>query len=63
VTEIQRRQFGLKSGGSWIWVKIFFIFPGQFPKNFDFLIFLGKFTKNFDFSRQIDDKYRVFQAN
>ena len=46
----QRRQSGLKSGGSWIQVKEISIFP-------------GKFSKNFDFSRQILKKIRLFQAN
>jgi len=61
----QRRQSGLKSGGSWIRVKIFSgnftkksIFQGKLPKNFDFpqvisqniSIFQDKFLKNFDFS-------------
>jgi len=32
----QRRQSGLISGGSWIQVKGISIFPGKFPKNFDF---------------------------
>src|SRR6218665_1472138 len=32
----QRRQSGLKSGGSWIRVNKISIFPGQLPRNFDF---------------------------
>jgi len=57
----QRRQSGLKSGAAWLRVKKS-IFPGKFPKNFNF-------TKNFDFSKQISEKcqfhkkFRFFQPN
>src|SRR6218665_3324178 len=46
---MQRRQYDLKSGGSWILVDKISIFPGKFPRNF---YFLGKFIKRFDFSVQ-----------
>ena len=53
----QRRQSGLKSGGSWIWVKKS-ISTGKFPKNFNFFrqsykiisSFAGKFPKILIFS-------------
>src|SRR6218665_716660 len=49
----QRRQSGLKSGGSWIRVKKILISTGKFPKNFNFFrqfykrisSFPGKFPK------------------
>src|SRR6218665_152802 len=60
-TDYQRRQSGLKFGGSWIRVnKIFSIFPGKFPRNFDFY---RQFLKKIRFSRQIFEKFRFFQAN
>ena len=56
--EGQRRQSGLKSGGSWIRVKNFSIFPGNFSKDFRF--FSGKFSKNFDFFRQFHLRISIF---
>src|SRR6218665_2610391 len=41
----QRRQSGLKSGGTWI-----SIFPGKFPRNFNFF-------------RQVLKKFQFFKAN
>src|SRR6218665_1637304 len=46
--ELQRRQSGLKSIGSWIRVKKIQFFHA------------GKFSKNFDFFRQISEKFRFF---
>src|SRR6218665_1885409 len=48
----QRRQSGLKSGGSWIRVKKLSISTGKFPKNFPSFrqLFL---QKNVEFCRQI----------
>src|SRR6218665_3411541 len=56
--EQQRRQSGLKSGGSWIRVKKILISTGKFPKNFNFFrqfykrisSFAGKFPKILIFS-------------
>jgi len=56
--------------GSWIRVKKFrfftgnftpkkSIFQGKFPTNFDF--FSGNFTKKFDFSRQISEEFRFYR--
>jgi len=66
----QRRESGLKSGGSCIRVNTISIFPGRFPINFDFFHaispkkfgFSGKFSENFDFFRQIVENFRFFQA-
>src|SRR6218665_3010122 len=55
---IQRRQSGLKSGGSWIRVQKNSIFAGKFPKNFHFS---SNSTKNFAFSRQISEKFRFLR--
>src|SRR6218665_62547 len=69
-TTLQWRQSGLKSGGSWIRVKKISIFPGKFPKIFDFFrqfltnipFFPGELSKNFDFFRAISQKILIFQA-
>jgi len=52
VSRIQRRQSGLKSGGSWIQVNKI-DFQGKFLKNFDF--FHEILHTNFEFSRQISE--------
>jgi len=60
---VQRRQSGLKSGGSWIQVKKS-IFPGKFPKKFYFFrqfqktisICSGKFRENFAIFWQFEKK-------
>src|SRR6218665_3292054 len=54
----QRRQSGLKSGGSWIWVKKL-ISLGKFPKNFEFF---QTISQKIQFSRQTSEKCRFFQA-
>ena len=50
--DVSTSSFNLVSnlGGSWIRVNKISIFPGKFPRNFNFL---GNFTKNFDFSWEI----------
>src|SRR6218665_3267129 len=66
--EQQRRQFGLKSGGSWIRVKKISISTAKFPKNFNCFrqfykrisSFAGKFPKILIFFRQL--KTSIFQA-
>jgi len=45
--------------GSWIRVQKIPIFPGKFPRNFEFS---SNFTKHFHFSRQIFEKFRFFQT-
>ena len=64
-SERQRRQSGLKTGGSWIRVKKISIFSGNLTKIIDFSgqisekfrFFLGNFTKNFDFTMQISEEF------
>ena len=46
--------------GSWIRVRQISIFPGKFPKNFDFFHAISQ--KNFNFSRQIYENFWFFQA-
>src|SRR6218665_1601717 len=60
VSTLQRRQSVLKSGGSWIWVKTISIFPGKFPKNFDFS---GNFTKKFRCFQPNFRKISIFSSN
>ena|SRR6218665_3269161 len=55
----QRRQSGLKSGGSWIRVQKSLIFQALSQK---ILIFPGKFSKDFDFNQAILEKTLIFQA-
>jgi len=61
----QRRQSGLKSGGSWIRVKKidflekFPIFLCNFTKHF---VFQGKFLKNFDCFKIISQNMSIFHG-
>src|SRR6218665_3824059 len=54
----QRRQYGLKSGGSWIRVKNRF-FQANFRKISIFVPAIS--LNNFDFWRQISEKFRFFK--
>src|SRR6218665_1601442 len=54
----QRRQSGLKSGGSWIRVKKIRFLQANFRK---ISIFSGNFTKEFRVSRQISENFDFFR--